>query len=152
MKMIKDDNYYMKCALKEAKKAYLEGEIPVGCVIVLDNKIIARAHNKREKLQLSTAHAEVLAINKACKKIGSWRLNDCKIYVTLEPCCMCAGAIIQSRIPSLIYGVRDYRFGAHISLINLFDTKFNHSVKVTSGVLEDECSNIIKNFFKELRK
>ncbi len=152
MKMIKDDNYFMSLALKEAKKAYLEGEIPVGCVIVLDDKIIARAHNKREKLQSSIAHAEILAIKKACKKIESWRLNDCKIYVTLEPCSMCAGAIIQSRISNLIYGAKDYRFGAHISLINLFDVKFNHEVSVKNGILEEECSKIIKDFFKELRK
>ena len=143
--------YYMKYALKEAKKAYEIGEIPVGCVIVYNDKIIARAYNKRENNNISTAHAEILAINKACKKLNSWRLEDCDIYITLEPCVMCAGAIIQSRIKNCYYGAYDYRFGAHKSIINLFDVKFNHNVNIYGGILEDECSKIIKDFFKELR-
>ena len=143
--------YYMKYALKEAKKAYEIGEIPVGCVIVYNDKIIARAYNKRENNNISTAHAEILAINKACKKLNSWRLEDCDIYITLEPCAMCAGAIIQSRIKNCYYGAYDYRFGAHKSIINLFDVKFNHNVNIYGGILEDECSKIIKDFFKELR-
>lgn len=143
--------YYMKYALKEAKKAYEIGEIPVGCVIVYNDKIIARAYNKRENNNISTAHAEILAINKACKKLNSWRLEDCDIYITLEPCAMCAGAIIQSRIKNCYYGAYDYRFGAHKSIINLFDLKFNHNVNIYGGILEDECSKIIKDFFKKLR-
>lgn len=143
--------YYMKYALKEAKKAYEIGEIPVGCVIVYNDKIIARAYNKRENNNLSTAHAEILAINKACKKLNSWRLEDCDIYITLEPCAMCAGAIIQSRIKNCYYGAYDYRFGVHKSIINLFDVKFNHNVNIYGGILEDECSKVIKDFFKELR-
>ena len=149
---MKDNIYYMKEALKEAKKSLLTGDVPVGCVIVYDDKIIARGHNKREDKQQSLAHAEIVAINKACKKLGSWRLEDCTMYITLEPCVMCSGAIIQSRIPRVIYGAYDYRFGAHKSLINLFDVKFNHNVEISGGVLENECSIIIKDFFKELRE
>ena len=149
---MKDNIYYMKEALKEAKKSLLTGDVPVGCVIVYDDKIIARGHNKREDKQQSLAHAEIVAINKACKKLGSWRLEDCTMYITLEPCVMCSGAIIQSRIPRVIYGAYDYRFGAHKSLINLFDVKVNHNVEISGGVLENECSIIIKDFFKELRE
>ena len=149
--MIKNDEYYMKQALKEAQKAFLLNEVPVGCVIVYEDKIIARGYNKRELLESSLAHAEIVAINKACKKLNSWRLEDCTMYITLEPCCMCSGAIIQSRIKKVIYGACDYRFGAHKSIINLFDVKFNHMVDISGGVLEEECSNIIKDFFKKLR-
>lgn len=149
--VINNNSYYMREALKEAKKAYLSNEVPVGCVIVYNDKIIARGHNKREGLNNSLAHAEIVAINKACKKLNSWRLDDCVMYITLEPCIMCSGAIIQSRIKKVIYGSRDYRFGTHQSIINLFDVKFNHLVEIESGILEDECSNIISNFFKELR-
>lgn len=148
---MKDNIYYMKEALKEAKKSLITGDVPVGCVIVYDEKIIARGHNKREDKQQSLAHAEVVAINKACKKLGTWRLEDCTMYITLEPCVMCSGAIIQSRVPRVIYGAYDYRFGAHKSLINLFDVKFNHYVEISGGVLENECSIMIKDFFKELR-
>lgn len=149
--MIENNFFYMREALKEAKKAYLKNEVPVGCIIVCDDKIIARGHNKREGLNNSLAHAEVVAINKACKKMNTWKLDNCVMYITLEPCVMCSGAIIQSRIKKVIYGATDYRFGAHKSIINLFDVKFNHSVEVESGLLEDECSNIITEFFKELR-
>ena len=148
---MKDNIYYMKEALKEAKKSLITGDVPVGCIIVYDDKIIARGHNKREDKQQSLAHAEIVAINKACKKLGTWRLEDCTMYITLEPCVMCSGAIIQSRIPRVIYGAYDYRFGAHKSLINLFDVKFNHYVEISGGVLENECSIMIKDFFKELR-
>ena len=142
---------YMKAALKEAQKAYDKGEVPIGCVIVYNDKIIARAHNKRETLESSLAHAEILAIEKASKKLNSWRLEDCTMYITLEPCIMCSGAIIQSRIPRVIYGALDYRFGTHKSITNVFDIKFNHTVDISGGVMEEECSRIITQFFKELR-
>lgn len=145
------DEFYMKKALLEAKKAADKGEVPVGCVIVYNDKIIARGHNKRETTQNSISHAEVIAIQKACKKLGSWRLENCTMYITLEPCCMCGGAIIQSRLPRVIYGAFDYRFGVHMSKFNLFDIKFNHQTVVKGGVLEKECSKIISDFFKEVR-
>ncbi|MBR4496528.1 MAG: tRNA adenosine(34) deaminase TadA [Acholeplasmatales bacterium] len=147
----RNDEYYMRQALKEALKADKIDEVPIGCVIVLNGKIIARGYNKREKLENSLAHAEIVAINKACKKINSWRLEDATMYITLEPCVMCSGAIIQSRIKKVIYGAYDYRFGAHKSIINLFDVKFNHQVDIKGGLLEEECSNLIKDFFKRLR-
>ena len=145
------DEFFMKEALKQAKKALAIDEVPVGCVITLNDKIIARGYNKREKENLSTNHAEIIAINKACKKLNSWRLEDCTLYVTLEPCVMCAGAIIQSRIKRVVYGALDYRFGAHQSITNLFDIKFNHKVEVGSGILQEECSKIITDFFSALR-
>ncbi len=149
--MIKNDEYYMKEAIKEAKKAYLIDEVPIGCVIVYQDKIIARAHNEREKRESALAHAEILAISKACKKLNSWRLEDSIMYITLEPCCMCSGAIIQSRIKKVIYGAYDYRFGAHKSITNLFDVKFNHQVDIKGGFMEEECGKLITDFFKELR-
>ena len=147
-----NDEYYIKEALKEAKKAYLIDEIPVGCIIIYNDKIIARAYNKREKNHQAVDHAEIIAIKKASKKLGSWRLDDCKMYITLEPCIMCSGAIIQSRIKEVIYGAYDYRFGCHKSITNVFDLKFNHNVNIKGGVLEKECSDIIKKFFQELRE
>lgn len=146
-----NDIKYMKEAIKEAKKAYDIGEIPVGCVIVYKDKIIARGYNQREKNNQATDHAEIIAIKKASKKLKSWRLDECTMYITLEPCIMCSGSIIQSRIPKVIYGAYDNRFGCHKSIINIFDVKFNHDVNISGGLLEDECSNLIKNFFKELR-
>ncbi|MFI3251746.1 MAG: tRNA adenosine(34) deaminase TadA [bacterium] len=142
---------FMKQALKEAQKAYDIKEVPVGCVIVKDNKIIARAHNKRETTQNTIGHAEILAIQKACKKIGSWRLNDCDMYVTLEPCSMCSGAIIQSRIKNLYFGAFDKKTGAAGSVLNLFEYDFNHKVNVTSSINQTECEDIIKKFFQDLR-
>ena len=142
----------MKAALKEAVKAYQLGEVPVGAVIVYNNKIIARGHNTRELSQSVLGHAEINAIKKASKKIGSWRLEDCDIYVTLEPCSMCSGAIIQSRIKSLYFGAYDLKTGACGSVFNLFDYPFNHKVNVYGGIMEEECSRIIKDFFKELRQ
>lgn len=142
----------MKAALKEARKAYLLGEVPVGAVIVYDNKIIARGHNTRELTQSVLGHAEINAIKKASKKIGSWRLEDCDMYVTLEPCSMCSGAIIQSRIKNLYFGAYDLKTGASGSVFNLFDYPFNHKVNVYGGIMEEECSRIIKDFFKELRQ
>ena len=142
----------MRAALAEAKKAYLLDEVPVGCVIVLNGKIIARGHNTRELNQSVLGHAEINAIKKANKKVGSWRLEDCDMYVTLEPCPMCSGAIIQSRIKNLYYGAADLKTGACGSVINLFENPFNHKVNVCGSMLEDECSRIIKDFFKELRQ
>ena len=144
--------FYMLSALQEAKKAYKKGEVPIGAVIVKNEKIIARAYNLREKRRDATAHAEILAIQRACKKLGGWRLIDCNLYVTLEPCAMCAGAIIQSRIRKLIIGTNDPKAGAGGSVVNLFNIeKFNHHVEVVNGILQEECSNILKRFFKELR-
>jgi len=141
----------MKEALKEANKARELGEVPIGCVIVLNDKIIARGHNMRETKKSPIAHAEIIAIEKASKKLQSWRLIDTTMYITLEPCAMCAGAIIQARIPKVIYGTKDPRFGAHISHINLFDVKFNHTVNIENGLLEEECKKLIQDFFQNLR-
>ena len=144
---------FMKEALKEAKKAYDKLEVPVGCVIVKDGKIIARAHNQKETKLDTTKHAEILAIQKASKKLQSWRLIDCEMYITLEPCSMCAGAIINSRIKKIYIGTMDEKTGAAGSVLNLFkDYKFNHDVEVEKGILKDECENILKDFFKMLRK
>ncbi len=147
------DSIFMKEALKEAKKAYKKLEVPVGCVIVKDGKIIARAHNLKETKYDTTKHAEILAIQKASKKLESWRLIDCDMYVTLEPCPMCAGAIIQSRIKNLYYGASDEKTGAVGSVLNLMeDFKFNHIVNVEKGILKNDCENLLKDFFRELRK
>lgn len=142
----------MREALGEAKKASEVGEVPIGAVIVKDGKIIARGHNLREKTQSVLAHAELIAIKKAEKKIGSWRLEDCTLYVTIEPCPMCAGAIIQSRIKRVVYGAKEPKFGAHRSIVSLFDQPFNHHVEVESGVLEKESCELLKTFFRALRE
>ena len=144
---------FMKEALKEAKKAYEKFEIPVGAIIVKDGKIIARAHNQKETKLDTTKHAEILAIQKASKKLKSWRLIDCEMYVTLEPCSMCAGAIINSRIKKVYIGASDPKTGAVGSVLNLFDDyKFNHKQEYEKGIMSKECEKILKNFFKELRK
>ena len=143
----------MKEALKEAKKAELIDEVPIGCVIVKDNKIIARGHNQRETNQSPIGHAEIIAINKASKKLKSWRLEGCDIYVTLEPCIMCSGAIIQSRINKVYYGASDPKGGALGSSINVLEANnINHHPEVISGVLKEECSSIITNYFKAKRQ
>ena len=143
----------MKEALKEARKAYDKLEVPVGCVIVKDGKVIARAHNLKETKFDTTKHAEILAIQKASKKLESWRLIDCEMYITLEPCAMCAGAIINSRIKKLYIGTMDSKTGAVGSKLNLLeDFTFNHKVEVEKGILQEECEVILKDFFKELRK
>lgn len=143
---------FMKEALKEAKKAYEKEEVPVGAVIVKDGKIIAKAHNLKELKNDTTKHAEMLAIQKASKKLNSWRLIDCEMYVTLEPCTMCVGAIINSRIKKLYFGTSDEKTGACGSVLNLpEDYKFNHIVQVEKYILKDECEKILKDFFKELR-
>ena len=144
---------YMKEALKEALKAYGKLEVPVGAVIVKDDKIIARAHNLKETKLDTTKHAEILAIQKASKKIGAWRLCDCEMYVTLEPCSMCAGALINARLKKIYIGASDEKTGACGSVLNLLeDYEFNHKVEIEYNVLENECSQILTRFFKELRK
>ncbi len=144
---------FMKEALKEAKKADKKLEVPVGCVIVKDGKIIARAHNIKETKQDTTKHAEIIAIQKASKKLETWRLLDTQMYVTLEPCSMCAGAIIQARIKKVYIGAMDEKTGACGSVLNLLqDYKFNHKVEVETGIRKEECENILKEFFKKLRK
>ena len=143
----------MKIALKEANKSFQLDEVPVGVVIVKDDKIIARGHNLRETKQDPTVHAEIIAIKKASKKLKSWRLIDCTMYVTLEPCSMCAGAIMWSRIKRVVYGAKDIKGGAIGSSFNLFEQKgINHKPEVTSGVLEDEASTLLKDFFKLKRQ
>ena len=144
---------FMKEALKEAKKAYDKLEVPVGAIIVKDGKIIARAHNLKETRFDTTNHAEIIAIQKASKKLKSWRLLDCEMYVTLEPCSMCAGAIINSRIKKVYIGANDEKTGAVGSVLNLFeDYKFNHKVEFEKGIMKEDCENILKDFFKNLRK
>ena len=144
---------FMKEALKQAQKAYNKLEVPVGAVIVKDGKIIARAYNQKEEKNDTTNHAEILAIKKASKKLDSWRLTDCDMYVTLEPCSMCAGALIQSRIRKVYIGALDEKTGACGSVLNLLkDYTFNHKVEIETGVLKEECEIILKDFFKELRK
>ena len=150
--MLREEKF-MKEALKEAKKAYDKLEVPVGCVIVKDDKIIARAHNQKETKFDTTKHAEILAIQKASKKLNSWRLLDCEMYVTLEPCTMCAGAMVNSRIKKVYIGTKDEKTGAVGSVYNLFeDYTFNHKVEWETGILQNECEYILKEFFKELRK
>ena len=145
--------YFMKEALLEARKAYKKLEIPVGAIIVKDGEIIARAHNVKEEKKDTTKHAEILAIQRASKKLDTWRLNDCEMYVTLEPCPMCAGAIIQSRLKKVYIGTMDEKTGACGSVLNLLeDYKFNHKVDIEYVVCKKECENILKDFFKNLRK
>lgn len=144
---------FMKMALKEAQKAFDKEEVPIGAIIVKDGKVIAKAHNIKESTNNSCGHAEVLAIQKASKKINDWRLNDCEMYVTLEPCMMCAGAIVQSRIKKVYIGTIDNKTGAVVSKLKAFDDyTFNHKVEYEIGILETDCSNILKEFFKKLRK
>lgn len=143
---------YMQEALKQAQKAYEKGEIPVGAVVVKDNQIIARAHNLKESKKDTTKHAEIIAIQKASKKIGAWRLQDCDMYVTLEPCSMCAGAMIQARIRHLYIGTMDDKTGACGSVLNLLEYPFNHRIEITTGVMQKECEAMLKQFFRELRQ
>ena len=143
----------MKEALKQAKKAYQIGEAPIGCVIVQDGKIIARGYNQRNKKHNTLAHAELLAIGKACKKLEDWRVENCTMYITLEPCQMCAGAIVQARIPNVVIGARNKKAGCAGSIINLLQmSAFNHQVELTDGVLEEECAALMQNFFREMRE
>lgn len=143
---------FMKEALKQAKKAKDIGETPIGCVIVYENKIIARGYNKRNINKSTLAHAELIAIDKASKKLGDWRLEECTMYVTLEPCQMCAGAIVQSRMKKVVIGAMNQKAGCAGSVLNLLQVEeFNHQVEIITGILEEECSTILQNFFKELR-
>lgn len=147
------DEKYMKEAVRQAKKAYGIGEVPIGCVIVYEDKIIGRGYNRRTVDKNTLAHAELIAIRKACKKIGDWRLEGCTMYVTLEPCQMCSGAIVQSRIPRVVIGCMNPKAGCAGSILNLLQVEeFNHQTELTKGVLEEECSQMMKAFFKELRE
>ena len=147
------DEKYMKAALREAKKAYKLEEVPIGCVIVQNEKIIARGYNRRNTDKNTLAHAEMSAIKKASKKTGDWRLEDCTMYVTLEPCQMCAGAIVQSRLGKVVIGSMNPKAGCAGSVINLLQMKqFNHQVEMVTGVLEEECSVMLSGFFQELRE
>lgn len=149
----KRDEKYMKEALKQAKKAYDLDETPIGCVIVHEGKIIARGYNRRNTDKSPLAHAEIAAIKKASKKLGDWRLEECTLYVTLEPCQMCAGAIIQARIPCVVVGCMNPKAGCAGSVLNLLDVQaFNHQAELRTGVLEEECSEMMKRFFRELRE
>jgi len=148
-----DDVYFMKVALEEARKAYNKAETPVGAIIVKDDEIVSRGHNLRESLHDPTAHAELLAIKDAAAKLGRWRLTDCTVYVTLEPCAMCSGAMILARIKRLVYGASDPKAGTVGSLMNLLShEKLNHQVEVESGVLAKECGAILSEFFSSRRK
>ena len=153
MTMTNKDHFYMQEALVEAQKAAALGEVPIGAIIVYQDEIIGRAHNLRETTQNALTHAESMAIQQACKKVGSWRLEEATLYVTLEPCPMCAGAILQSRIPRVVYGARDVKAGCVDSLYRLLnDARFNHECEVTEGILADECGQILTDFFRALRE
>ncbi len=145
------DKKFMKRALEFAKKAYDSGEVPVGAVIVKNGEIIGEGYNMREQKQNALSHAEMEAINSACKNTGSWRLDDCELYVTLEPCPMCTGAIINARIKTVIFGAFDSSMGCMDSVINLCDYPFNHKVEIYAGICEDECKEILQKFFQKLR-
>ncbi len=151
MKMTEQEKY-MKQAIREARKAYALGEVPIGCVIVNEGKIIGRGYNRRNTDKSTLSHAEITAIKKASKKMGDWRLEGCTLYVTLEPCQMCAGAIVQARIDEVVMGSMNPKAGCGGSVLNLLEMpEFNHQVKVTRGIMEEECSQMLTNFFKELR-
>ena len=150
--MMDQKERFMKEAVKQAKKAYALEEVPIGCVIVYEGKIIGRGYNRRMTDKTALAHAELTAIKKACKKMGDWRLDDCEMYVTLEPCQMCSGAIVQSRIKKVYIGCMNPKAGCAGSIINMLQVpQFNHHVEIEKGVLEDECSAMLSDFFKELR-
>lgn len=148
-----DDKNYMDLALNEAKKALLNNEVPIGCVIIFNNEVIAADYNRKEQLQSATAHAEILAIEQACKLLKSWRLDECTLYVTLEPCPMCAGAIFQSRIKRVVFGAFDPKGGAYGSNFDINAVpRLNHYPLVTSGVRKEQCSELLLDFFKEKRQ
>lgn len=149
---MKTDDYYMKVALKQANLAYQTGEVPVGAVVVYENSILSRAHNRPIGTNDPAAHAEILAIRKACRKIGNYRLSDAILFTTLEPCIMCAGAILHARIKRVVYGTDDPKGGALVSLYRLFeDKRFNHNVEIAGSILKDDCAEILHRFFQEKR-
>lgn len=153
MNSFEKDKEYMQMAIAEARKAEQLGEVPIGAIIVHEYQVVARAHNLRESTQNATTHAELSAIQEACKTLDSWRLENTTLYVTLEPCPMCAGAIIQSRIPRVVYGARDPKGGCVHSLYQLLnDDRFNHEAEVTEGILAEECGQMLTSFFKEIRE
>ncbi|MBR2044135.1 MAG: nucleoside deaminase [Clostridia bacterium] len=143
---------FMLMALNEAEKAAAMGEIPVGAVIVKNGEVVAAAHNTREAEQNALAHAEINAINSACRALSSWRLDDCEIYVTMEPCPMCAGAIINARIPTVVFGCYDLKMGSFDSVVNLSALNYDFKPEVYGGIMEKECTDLVKSFFKDLRK
>ena len=148
-----DDENFMREAIRLAKKAYRKEETPIGCVIVHDGRIIGRGYNRRDRQKRVLAHAEIFAIEQASKRLGDWRLEDCTLYVTLEPCPMCAGAIVQARIPRVVLGARNPKAGCAGSVLNLFDVAgFNHQVSLTDGICEEECRMLMSGFFRELRE
>jgi tRNA(adenine34) deaminase len=152
-KQKKRDEKYMKMALKEAKKAYDINEVPIGCVIVRDDKVIGKAYNKRNTDKNVLSHAELIAIQQACKKTGDWRLEDCTMYVTLEPCQMCAGAMVQARLKKVVIGTMNAKAGCAGSVLNILQMEqFNHQVEIEKGVLEEECANMLTTFFSDLRE
>lgn len=151
--MLTTEEKYMKEAMKQARKAYKLGEVPIGCVIVYEGKIIGRGYNRRNTDKNTLSHAEITAIKRASKVIGDWRLEDCDLYVTLEPCQMCSGAIVQARIPNVYIGCMNPKAGCAGSILNILEMpQFNHQVNVIRGILEQECSEMLKQFFVELRK
>ncbi len=148
----KEDQKYMRAALREARKAYALGEVPIGCVIVYEGRIIGRGYNRRKTDKSTLAHAEIVAIKKASKVVGDWRLEGCRLYVTLEPCQMCAGAIVQARMDEVVIGCMNPKAGCAGSILNLFNMEeFNHQVTTVYGVMEEDCSEMLTRFFKELR-
>ncbi len=151
--MEKIDHYYMRLALEEAKKASRRGEVPVGSVIVVENEIVGWGHNLRESTQNSIAHAEILALQQASQRLKRWRLNDATLYVTLEPCCMCAGGMVLARVRRVVYGCSDPKAGASGSLYDILrDSRLNHRVEVEGGILEEECKGVLRAFFEERRR
>ena len=153
MRAMTQDEKYMREAVRQARKAYALGEVPIGCVIVYQDRIIGRGYNRRNTDKSTLSHAEITAIRKASKEMGDWRLEECTLYVTLEQCQMCSGAIVQARIPRVVMGCRNEKAGCAGSVLNILqEPRFNHQVEVTEGVLGDECSNMLKELFKELRQ
>ena len=146
------DLEYMKLAFLEAKKAFLKGEVPIGAIVVVNNKVISKAHNLRHTKRQVLYHAEVLAISKACKKLKRWILDDATIYVTVEPCLMCSGVIMQARMKKIVYGLKEEKFGAINSVIDVNKCEFNHKVEVVSGLYEEEIKNLMQSFFKKIIK
>ena len=146
-----EDTVFMDAAIELAKEAAAEGEVPVGCVIVRNGEIVGRGRNRRERGKTALGHGEIEAIAEACRNLGGWRLWECTLYVTLEPCPMCAGAIVNARIPRVVYGASDGKYGACGSVCDLFSMAFNHHPQVTSGVLEDQCAALMQEFFQQLR-